>query len=632
MQRTRMLFDSVWFKFDAVLGILLVISLFFDRFAPAAWNALLLIVVSVAGLIPVLVSASRAIAKRRVSIDLLASVALIASFLVYEWQSAAFINLMLTAARIFGTYTEVRVRSAITGILKLRPEKVRVKREATVEDIPLASVQVGDRVIVESGEHIAIDGTVEEGGGTVDQSSLTGESMPVPKEIRDSVWSGTLLVSGSLIVKTEKVGKDTTIEKTIALVENAGQEKAGIHTTADRFAAWYIGIILVSSGIIYFISKDSSLLLSFLLVACADDIAVATPMSLLASVGQAARRGVIIKGGKILEALARTRIVIVDKTGTLTLGKFAVQETRTFGTHTEEELMRYAAMTSAYSHHPIAQSIVVYLKKRNVYFEKPEHINEFPGKGITAGTDGKTVYSGNMRLMEESGVSLSPAIRTMVSDIEGHGQNANMLALDREPIGVFACADEMRPETYSAIARLKVLGMEKIIMLTGDNENVASRIAERVGIGEFHANMLPEQKLAFVRNNISEKKKVIMVGDGINDAASLALADVGIAMGAIGSDAAIEAADIALMKDDFSRIPETIELGRKTMRIIHQNFAVWGAVNIIGIVLVSLRILGPESASAYNFLTDFIPIMNAGRLFGVHWKPFRLAHADRMRK
>ncbi|MFA6407223.1 MAG: cation-translocating P-type ATPase [Candidatus Paceibacterota bacterium] len=601
--------------FDSTFAVLLFVFLIIDRLHLVSFSTILLVIASCVGLLPVVISAFQSIIKKRISVDLLASAALLAAFLGGEWSSAAFINLMLTAARIFGAYTEAKAHSAIQHILKLRPLTVHVKRGDNIEDIPSSQVRVGDLLLIKSGERIAVDGRIEEGDGAVDQSSLTGESAPVSKTTGDEVWSGTLLSSGSLVVTTEKVGKDTTLEKTIALVERAEEGKAKIRTIADTFATWYILIVFLGSFVIYGLFQDLPLLLSFLLVACADDIAIAIPMGFLASIGQAARRGVIIKGGNFLEGLARATTIIVDKTGTLTLGKFVVQEITLFSTHTREELLSYAGMTAMYSQHPISKAIVEYLREQKTRFEKPDYIHEVPGKGLEALFFKKKIFSGSVRFIETSGISLTPKMKEVVLAAETHGLNINVIAIENEVIGTIACADEVRPEIKNAIEHLKKLGVKTITMLTGDNEKVAARIAARVGITEYHANMLPEQKLQFVESCVGPKKTVLMVGDGINDAAALALADVGIAMGAIGSDAAIEAADVALMKDDFLKIPEIIDLGRTTLRVVHQNFFIWGIVNIIGLILVSLRVFGPEGASAYNFITDFLPIMNSMRLF-----------------
>ena len=600
----------------ALFGALLILLIaHYLKVIPVVYDTAALFFASISGFIPVFLSALKSLRNRKISVDLLASVALIASILAKEWGSAAFINLMLTSARLFDYYTAARARNAIESILKFRPKTVRIKRGETIEDIPVEAVAVGDLIIVKAGERIAVDGMIQEGDGEVDQSTLTGESLPITKIVGDKVWSGTLLASGSFIMSAERIGKDTTLEHIITLIESAQKGKAQIKTVADRFATWYIALMLLGSLLIYGIFHNLPLLLSLLLVACADDIAIAIPMGFLAGIANAARRGVIMKGGNFLEGLTKVRTIIVDKTGTLTLGKLMVQDIHPFEGYSKEEVLRYAGLTTVYSQHPVSRAIADYLKSQKVRIEKPDHVKEFSGKGIEATKDKRVITFGNIHFIESKAGAFSKEATEAIHEAETRGLNINIFAVDNKVVGMITSADEIRPEIKSAITRLNQLGIRSIIMLTGDNEKIASRIAERVGITEFHANMLPEQKLEFLKSHLGEKEKVAMVGDGVNDAAALALSDVGIAMGTIGSDAAIEAADVALMKDDFSKIPEMIELGHDTMRVVMQNFIIWGAVNIAGLILVLTRVIGPEGAAAYNFLTDFIPIMNSMRLF-----------------
>ncbi len=600
----------------ALFGALLILLIaHYLKVIPVVYDTAALFFASISGFIPVFLSALKSLRNRKISVDLLASVALIASILAKEWGSAAFINLMLTSARLFDYYTAVRARNAIESILKFRPKTVRIKRGETIEDIPVEAVAVGDLIIVKAGERIAVDGMIQEGDGEVDQSTLTGESLPIAKIVGDKVWSGTLLASGSFIMSAERIGKDTTLEHIITLIESAQKGKAQIKTVADRFATWYIAFMLLGSLLIYGIFHNLPLLLSLLLVACADDIAIAIPMGFLAGIANAARRGVILKGGNFLEGLTKVGTIIVDKTGTLTLGKLMVQDIHPFESYSKEEVLRYAGLTTVYSQHPVSRAIADYLKLQKVRIEKPDHVKEFSGKGIEAAKDNRTIIFGNARFIESITGAFSKEVAEAIHEAEMRGLNINIFAVDNKVVGMITSADEIRPEIKSAITRLNQLGVRSIIMLTGDNERIASRIAERVGITEFHANMLPEQKLEFLKSRLGEKEKVAMVGDGVNDAAALALSDIGIAMGTIGSDAAIEAADVALMKDDFSKIPEMIELGRDTMHVVMQNFIIWGVVNIAGLILVLTRVIGPEGAAAYNFLTDFIPIMNSMRLF-----------------
>lgn len=614
--------QALSFSWDKLLFVILLFLLFFHYFKliPVKIDEAALIIVSVVATIPVVLSARRGLKNKKISVDLLASIALIASLLAKEWTSAIFINLMLTSARILGDYTESRARRAIQSLLKLRPQKIKVKRDNAILEIPANQVKIGELIIIESGERIPVDGVVVEGEASVDQSSLTGESIPVLKSTGDNVFSSTLNVSGSLIMKAVKIGKDTTLEKIISLVEESQKGKPEIRTRADTFATWYIITMVGGSIIVYAFFRDIYLLLSLLLVACADDIAVAVPMAFLSAIGYAARRGVIIKGGHFLEGLTNVKTIIVDKTGTITKGKLGVQGIKAFGDYEEKDLLRFAAMTEFLSEHPVAKAIMEYVRVKKIEFAKPKNFEEFPGKGTSATYRNKKILSGNLRFFKESGVKITKTALGEINKNQDGGFNVTLIGCDKKLVGFIASADEIRPKAREIVSELKKLGIQKWVMLTGDNERVAERIAREVDISNFHANLLPEDKLKYIKKYLNPQSKTAMIGDGVNDAAALALADIGIAMGAIGSDAAIEAADIALMKDDIREIPEMVELARYTLKIANQDFWIWGVVNVIGLILVFSRFIGPEGASAYNFITDFFPLINSLRLFDLHLK------------
>ncbi len=614
--------DAKFVNWDKLLLIFLSVFLvlYYASALPARTGEIILAVISCIGTLPVIVSAFKSIKEKKISVDLLASIALIASLLSAKWASATFINLMLTSARIFGDYTASKAKAAIKGLLKLRPEKIKVRRGEKIVTIPLHEVTVGDIVVIESGERIPVDGSVISGEASIDQSSLTGESVPIGKSEGDQVFSSTLVVSGSLIIRAEKVGKDTTLEKIITLVENSQNEKSSIRTTADTFATWYIVITLIASFIIYVVFRDINLLLALLLVACADDIAVAIPMAFLAAIGYAARRGVIIKGSSFLETLTKVKVFVMDKTGTITRGRMKVASCMTYNGYSEHDLLRYAGMAEFFSDHPVAKAITEYIRNKNIPFEKPHDFKETPGWGIVASYRKKSIIAGKLRFLEKSGIPLSQKAKEDIARIQSEGYSVTLIAFDGALVGFLNCADEIRPRIKEIIEKMKQLGAEKIVMLTGDNEKVAQRIAGEAGITDFHANLLPENKIEYIKKYLKPGVKVAMVGDGVNDAASLALADVGIAMGAIGSDAAIEAADVALMRDDLKEIPETIELGIYTRKIARQDFWIWGIVNVVGLVLVFAKVIGPDGSAAYNFVTDFLPLINSLRLFNLHLK------------
>lgn len=610
----------VLFDFGLIFVLTAAMAASYSGLLEADLSYVILAVAAALGTLFVLVNAFISLKAGKLSVDLLAATALIASLASKEMAAAAFINLMLASARIFSRYTEGRAKAAIQSLMKLRPEKVRLQQPGGIILVPIERVREGDIVVAEAGDRIPIDGTIVEGEANIDQSSLTGESVPIAKSKGDKVYSATFNVSGSLIIRAEKVGKDTTLQKIINLVESSQKEKSEIRTTAERFTAWYIAVVIVGSVLIYAISHNFPLVLSLLLVVCADDIAIAIPVTFLGSIGYAARRGVIIKGGKFLEAISETKTVIVDKTGTLTKGKLKVYRVEFFGRYKEKEFLLLASASESLSSHPVSKAVLNYAESKGVKPERPDKFHEIPGRGTRAVYHGKLLCSGKVSFIEEMGFLLSDKEKVKINEAEESGLSITVFGYNGKVAGFVAYADEIRPSVASAFKKLKNLGVESIVMLTGDNEKAAGMIAKQAGISDYRANLTPAEKVESIKKRIRKGSRVVMIGDGVNDAAALAVADIGIAMGAIGSDAAIEAADIALMHDNFSLIPEMIKLGRWTMKVVKQDFIIWGIVNVVGITLVFAGALGPRGASAYNFLTDFLPFFNSLKIFGLSKK------------
>ncbi len=604
-----------------LLGVLvLVLILHYTRLISHSMDQGILAFFASVATLPVLHSAYLSLKNKKITVDLLAAVALAVSLLNQQWASAVFINLMLTSARIFDDYTQDKARSAIKSLLKLRPERVKVKKGKEIVEESIFKIKKNDLLIVELGERIPVDGIVVSGQAQVDQSSLTGESLPVDKNVGNEVLSSTMNVSGSLVIRAEKVGKNTTFEKIIRLVEESQKDKAGIQTMADKFTGWYIGITFLGTILLYIFSHNLTVVLSVLLVTCADDIAVAIPIAFSAGIANAARRGIIIKGGSFLEGMAQVKTIIMDKTGTLTRGKLKVSKVYTFSKKTEKRVASLAASADFFSTHPIARAVVTYAQEQKIAFEKIEDFEESSGQGSRAVLSGKKIICGKFVFLQKEGVIISKEQKEKIEKIKAKGIGSVLLvAYDKELIGLILFEDEIRSEAKSAIERLRALGVKNIVMLTGDNEKVAKKVSETVGVDSYHANLLPEDKIKYLRKYLKPKEKLAMIGDGVNDAAALAIADVGIAMGALGTDAAIEASDIALMKDDLSKIPEAMELGQTVARVSKQNFLIWGVVNAVGLFLVFAKIIGPEGAAAFNFITDFFPIINSMSMFGFHF-------------
>ncbi len=599
-----------------VLSSTLVLAVNFISPAARSADTPLLIFISIAGLLPVIFNAIRSLISRHLTIDLLASVALIFSLLAREWHSAVFISLMLASARLFTRYTGNRAKRSIEELLKLRPMKVHlVTAGGKSREVGIEEVKVGDFILVESGERLAVDGVVQSGEANLDQSSLTGESNPVSKKTGDEVFSSTLNVDGSLIVRAAKVGADTAFAKILELVEKSQDNKAPIASITEKFTSWYILATLIGAIAVYYFTHIMGLSLSILLVTCADDLAVAIPLAFGAAIATLAKRGVIVKGGNFIEGLYKVKVMVFDKTGTITKGRPQVMDVVTFHDFPKEKFLALLGAAEQDSAHPTAKAMQKYTAQKNIKVPPITLVHEEPGFGIKGQVDGQEVVAGKIKYLKDNGIEFSSIELAEFEEHKKMRRTLTALGIGKEALGFVSFSDAVRPAASTTISQIKKLGVERLVMLTGDNEKIAGEVAKMVGIDEVQANLLPQDKVNFLKGVLNPKYKVAMVGDGVNDAAGLALADIGIAMGSIGSDAAIESADIVLAKDNLKGLVETINLGRFTMKIIRQDLWAWGAVNIIGLILVFTGFLNPSGAAAYNFITDFLPLLNSLRIF-----------------
>lgn len=610
--------------FDGFLIFILITALAINFTKIAPLPETVFVVLAIIGLLPVLRSAIVSLRNRELSIDLLASVALIFAMLAGEWHSAAFINLMLTFARLFDTWTEMRTKNIISSLLKYRPEKIKIKIGEEIKEVTVEQVKVNDLVVVEAGERIPVDGVVENGQASIDESVLTGESEAVTKKPKDKVFSSTLNVSGSLLVKAEKVGADTTLERMIVLVEEATRKKSKVEKLASKFTGWYILLTLVGSAVLLAFIHNPSIVLAVLLVVCADDIAVAVPLSFTSAIAHGAKRGILIKGSDVMETLPKIRYFLTDKTGTMTRGKPRVVEMKFFSKLKKEKLLEYFGAAAINSTHPIDETILNFVQNQKIEVPASTQFHETPGEGISAVHEKKQLLVGRIAFLESNGVKLTQEEKTDLETTKNKGYGITALAVNKKLAAAAVLEDEIRPFARELIIITKKLGVLEWFMLTGDNEVVASKVSSQLGIDEFKAGLKPEEKLKEIETFKSHHEGTLaMIGDGVNDAASLAMADVSFSMGAIGSDAAIEASDVALMNDKLERIPEAIILARKTQTIIKQCFFIWGVTNGLGLALVFLRVIDAQGAAAYNFLTDFIPIFNALRINYLSLNPLK---------
>ncbi len=623
---TKRTFTEIEGTFFLVMDITLIVAttimLIASFFLHKDIADIILATLTVIGLIPVAVSAIHSLIRRRLSIDLLAAIALIFSLISREWFSAGFITLMLAFARLFGRITEARANKTIQSLMKYHVENVRVQVGETIREMHISEVKKGDHVIVESGDRMPVDGTVISGVAEIDESSLTGESELVPKKVGDQVYTATVNESGSLVVRAEKLGADTTLSRMISLVDEASRQKNDAERAADRFTQWYIALSLVTAVTMYMLGISPRNILSVLLVVCADDIAVAVPLAFTAAISRAAKRGVIVKGSQAFEQISRLKYILTDKTGTITRGKPKVIDIKAYGPWSIEQVVEYFGMGASESRHIVSRAILEYLSEHHLSVHAPHESSEVSGQGINFSHDNQQMFLGRLSFLETKGIHVDEAIIRDITSEKDAGRGIVVLAINNEIAGLLSYRDEIRPRVKEIIAETKELGVLEWHLLTGDNERSAAPVVRELGINDFHANMTPETKVAFIKA-FQEKHRahskhanwevVGYIGDGVNDAGALALVDVSIAMGGIGADAAIEASDITIMKDHLSRLPEVMLLSQRVTRIMHQNFAIWAITNIIGLGLVAFGVIGPAGAATYNFLSDFLPIGNALR-------------------
>lgn len=575
-------------------------------------NALVVAAALLGSILP-LWEALQAIRQRTITIEAFNFFALAVSFLTGEYTSAAFIALMLTFAAWLDWKTETRSSNAVEELLKLKPTRAVRERNSLEEVIDASAIQAGDLLIVKNGERIPADGQVIFGRAFVNEASLTGESKPVEKGIGDEVYSSTVAESGVMKIRATKVGADSTLERMAQLIQEASQNKSKAEKLADRFAGIFLPVVLIAGVITYWITGNITMTAALFLIVCADDIAVSIPLAITASLGYAAKRGVIIKGGEWLRALANMKTLLFDKTGTLTHGRFALSSI-TLKTDIDEKLLwTLVGSAEKFSEHPVGKALLREAVRRIGEVSDPEEVEVFRGVGVRARLLGHTIVLGNSKLREVAGVQITKEMETQFQKREDAEETAIMLFLDGVFVGFVGVADTPRVEAQETLVKLRQLGV-RLIMLTGDNEVVAKAVSHEIGIDEYHANMTPEGKMKVIEV-VSKQGGLAMVGDGVNDAPALARSDVGIAMGEGGTAVAVEAADVVILNDQLDRIPEMISLARKTVGVVNLDIVIWVITNVVGVMLVFTGIATPAFAALYNLLTDFLPLMNSARLF-----------------
>ncbi len=599
-----------------VSGILVTLSLIL-RFTighELITNIVMIATAIVAGT-PILLNAIAAARYKIIGIDALVSIAVVGAMLIGEYWEAAAVTFLF----MFGDYLESRTiektRSSIKSLLDLAPDITRVIRDGVELEIGPEDVVQGDHVVVKPGEKISVDGTVIEGSAYINQAAITGESIPVSRSIDETVFSGTIIESGYLIIRADKVGEDTTFSRILQMVEEAQDKKAKTQKFLEKFSKCYTPGIIFLSIMFYFATKDIRLALTLLVIACPGALVISTPVSIVAGIGNGAKHGVLVKGGEIMEKLGTMKVLAFDKTGTLTIGKPVVTQVKSYNID-EKELLRIAAIGESFSEHPLGQAIINRAEEElGPIKSKPENAEIITGQGLKVVIEGNTYLIGNRRLFNENNVDIND-IEDYLNLEEEKGQTAVIVGSLEEILGIISIADIVRNDAKELIANLKSLGIKKIVMLTGDNKRAAKAISEELGIDEYYGELLPEGKVAALKE-LQEKYGIIgMVGDGVNDAPALASADLGIAIGGAGTDVAMETADVVLMSAEIKRLSHAIGLSRATVRNMKQN--IYFALIVAGLLLagVIVQTVNLSFGMLIHELSVILVVINAVRLLG----------------
>lgn len=556
---------------------------------------------------PIFVNVARAAGRRQITAHTLMTLGVVAALAVGEWMTAAVVVFLMHVGNYTEQFTAESARRAVKDLASLAPRTARIERNGVETEAPISSVQTGEIVVVRPGELIPVDGEVVSGHATVDQATITGESLPVDVGPGNPVYAATIAQLGSLRVRTTRVGDETTFGRVVKLVEEAEARRGDVQRFADRFSAYYLPVVAAIALLTLLLRRDPLATAAVLVVACSCSIALATPIAMLASIGSAARRGLLIRGGKYIETLARADVLLLDKTGTLTTGAPQITDVIPLNGRLMQEVLSLAAAVERHSEHPLAAAVNRAAATHGVAPAAVQEFTAVPGRGACAMIDGVHVQVGNRRFMGD-GVALPDA--TALTD---QGKSLLFVSCDNEPIGLLAASDTPRTGVQEALVAVRRLGITRIELLTGDHEAAAAMLAGQLGIA-YRANLLPEDKIAIVREYQAQGRTVIMVGDGVNDAPALAQADVGVAMAHAGADIAVEAAHVMLLREDWSLVPELLQTAQRTMNVVKLNLGFTAVYNLAGLSLAAFGFLPPILAAAAQSIPDLGILANSARL------------------
>ncbi|GEL12756.1 haloacid dehalogenase [Lapidilactobacillus concavus] len=546
-----------------------------------------LAVASIIAVIPIAIHAYQAIRAKVISIEFLVTVAVVGAFIIGEYNESAIVTFLFLFGNFLEQKTLSKTRESIKSLTEMAPTTAEiVQSDGSIEEVDIDDVDEGDIVLVKTGAAIPVDGVVVEGNGYADEAAVTGESREVNKSLDDEVFSGTMLSDGFLKIKATKVGDDTTFAKIVELVEDAQDTKSHAEKFIDRFSQFYTPAVLLIALAVFIFSRDFKLAITVLVLGCPGALVIGAPVSNVAGIGNGAKRGILIKGGEVMDTFAKIDTFVFDKTGTLTKGSTSVSATKRYNDDFKQTLA-LTAKVETLSDHPLGRAIMQYaddqkIDYRNLAIRDNQTVK---GQGIIAKIEDHQVLVGNMKLMTAHQVMISEQQRADLTELQGTGSSVVIVAIDDQIAATFGVSDVIRPEVAEELAALKAGGAKHLVMLTGDNQVTANYVAQQLGIDEVHAELLPDQKVEYVKQFQDQGRHVAFVGDGINDSPSLATADIGIAMGS-GTDVAIETSDVVLMQSSFAALVHAYKLAKKTVLNTRENVTI--AIAVVAFLLIGL--------------------------------------------
>ncbi|WP_164214807.1 cation-translocating P-type ATPase [Virgibacillus sp. YIM 98842] len=611
-------------------GALLILALIANYTGYYEARQFILILATIIAGVPIFIKAYQSARMKAFSIELLVTIAVIGALYIGEYVESSVVTFLF----LFGDYLEARTlqktRSSLKELVDMAPQEATVIRDhGETETIPVEDVAEGDRIIIRSGGKVPVDGSVISGHASINEAAVTGESVPVSKNLNDKLFSGTIVDNGYIEMVAEKVGDDTTFAKIIELVEEAQESKSKTQKFLDRFANYYTPAVVILSVLVYFITNNLHLAITFLVVACPGALVIGAPVSNVAGIGNGAKQGVLVKGGEVMDNFSKVDTLVFDKTGTLTKGKPEVTDIKTFNNYDEAAVLKLVAEAETISEHHLGQTIVKEAVSRNLKLDRePENSEVIKGNGIKAALDGHVLAIGNSKLMKAEDISIPEDVAAYQENREKAGNTAIYAAIDGKIAGIFSIADQIREDAASSLAEMRKNGIKKIVMLTGDNRHTANLVAEQLGIDKVHAELLPEDKVTHVKRLKEEGYTVAMAGDGINDAPAIATADIGLAMGEGGTDVSMETADVVLMADKLSQFSHAYSLSKATIRNMRQNTFI--AVGIVFVLLAGVLggVVNLASGMLIHEASVLAVILNAMRLIRFNRKNGKVQEKD----